>query len=121
AALPEICALAGGAAARLAEVAEGLHVDAARMRENLDATRGQIYASAVAAALARHIGARPAHERVEAASRRAVAQTRHPRDAPAGDADVRAHIPDLDRLFRPEGGIGLAEALVDRVLSRRPQ
>jgi 3-carboxy-cis,cis-muconate cycloisomerase len=118
--LPQICALAGGAAAHAAHVLEGLEVDAARMRRNLELSGGQIYAAAVTAALAHELGARPAHERVAAACRRAAAEGRHLRAVLIEDADVRARLSDaeLDRLFDPDGAVGAAEALIDRVLEK---
>ena len=119
--LPEICALAGGAVDRMARVLAGLVVDPARMRANLEATRGQIYAGAVAMALAPHLGASAARRRVEAACRAALASGRHLREVVAEDAELRAHLSDrdLDRLFDPEHTIGPAEAQVDRVLRSR--
>ncbi|HKA90329.1 MAG TPA: 3-carboxy-cis,cis-muconate cycloisomerase [Haliangiales bacterium] len=117
--LPEICALAGGATAQLAHVLEHLEVDAGRMRRNLDATGGQIYAGTVAASLAPHVGALPAQRLVADGCRRAVAEGRHLRDVLRDVAEVRAHVPDLDRLFDPAHAIGLAEAEVDRVLANR--
>ncbi|MGA2129690.1 MAG: hypothetical protein ABSG76_26455 [Xanthobacteraceae bacterium] len=48
--------LASGALQEGRRLAEGLVVDAERMRVNLDATRGLIFADAVAARLARHLG-----------------------------------------------------------------
>jgi 3-carboxy-cis,cis-muconate cycloisomerase len=119
--LPEIFLLAGGAAAHVAEVLEGLELDPARMRQNLEATGGQIYAGALAIALAPHLGAATARERVEQACRRAAAEGRHLREVVAADAELRALLPDaeLDRLFDPARAVGPAAALVQRVL-RRP-
>ena len=50
-ALPEALVLAAGVVDKLASVLEGLEVDAARMRANLDVSRGQIMAEAVMMAL----------------------------------------------------------------------
>src|SRR5262249_34887796 len=72
-AVPDAFIRSGGLAAKLAHVLEGLEVDEARMRRNLDATGGAIMAEAVMMALARTIGHEPAHESVTAASRRAAA------------------------------------------------
>jgi 3-carboxy-cis,cis-muconate cycloisomerase len=121
--LPEICTLAGGALSQLVEVAGGLSVDAERMRQNLDQGNGQVFASAVAMALAAHLGARPAHELVEKAARRATEQRRHLLVVLAEDPAVTQHldVAELDRLFDPAGAVGLAESLVDRALAaRRP-
>ena len=117
--LPEICMLSAGALAHMADVVEGLEVDAARMRENLDVTRGLILAEAVSVALAPKIGKAPAHQLVEDACRQAVEQHQHLRDVLGKDARITAHLSaaDLDRLFDPENYLGLAEQLVDRVLA----
>jgi 3-carboxy-cis,cis-muconate cycloisomerase len=117
--LPEICGLAGGAAAQMVNVVAGLEVDAARMRANLDVTRGQIFAGAAAAALAQR-GAASAHAIVERACRRAVAEGRHLREVLGAEPDVKSLLSDadLDRLFDPAAAVGLAETLVDRVVNR---
>mgnify|MGYP003694090181 CR=1 FL=1 len=62
-----------GALAAIVDIAEGLEVDAARMRQNLDATKGLIMAEAVTMALAEKIGKSDAHHLIEAASKKAVA------------------------------------------------
>src|SRR5215510_7281399 len=49
---PALCLVTSGALAAVLDIAEGLEVDAARMRKNLEATGGQIMAEAVAMALA---------------------------------------------------------------------
>ena len=56
--------LAAGVVDKLAAVLEGLEVDAARMRANLDVSRGQIMAEAVMMALGRSLGHERAHELV---------------------------------------------------------
>ena len=115
--LPEIALLAGGAVAQIAQLLDGLEVDAARMRENLDATGGQIYAGAVAIALTR-AGMVSAHAAVEKACRRAAAERRPLREVLAEDAEIRGRLGDaeLDRLFDPANAVGLAAALVERML-----
>lgn len=121
--LPEICTLAAGALAHMAQVLEGLEIDPARMSRNLDTTQGQILAEAVMMALAGRIGRLPAHHLVEQASRRAGEQGRHLREVLADDPEVQAQLSpdDLRRLFDPGHYIGLAEALVGRVLAARSQ
>jgi 3-carboxy-cis,cis-muconate cycloisomerase len=117
--LPEICMLAAGALAHMAETIEGLETDAVRMRENLDVTRGLILAEAASLALAHRIGRPAAHQLVEEACRLAVEQDKHLRDVLAKDVRVTEHLTaaDLGRLFDPEKYLGLAEQLVDRVLA----
>jgi 3-carboxy-cis,cis-muconate cycloisomerase len=68
-ALPQIFGLASGALQEGRRLAEGLVVNAERMRINLDVTGGMIFADAAAARLAPHLGREAAHALVEEASR----------------------------------------------------
>ena len=78
--LPSLLLVTSGALAAIVDIAEGLEVDAARMRINLDATDGLIMAEAVTMALAEKIGKSEAHHLVEAASKKAVAEKKDLRD-----------------------------------------
>ncbi|HEU0081381.1 MAG TPA: 3-carboxy-cis,cis-muconate cycloisomerase, partial [Bradyrhizobium sp.] len=71
--LPTLLLVTSGALAAIVDIAEGLEVDADRMRQNLDTTRGLIMAEAATFALAEKIGKRDAHHLVEAASKKAAA------------------------------------------------
>jgi 3-carboxy-cis,cis-muconate cycloisomerase len=119
--LPEICALAAGALAQAVVVVEGLHVDAARMAQNLDLTHGLILAEAVAMALAEKLGKAQAHALVEEASSRSISAKQPLRETLAADARVTAHLSgaDLERLTDPRHYLGQAERLVARVLAAR--
>ena len=68
--LPSLLLVTSGALAAIVDIAEGLEVDVARMRINLDATNGLIMAEAVTMALAEKIGKSEAHRLVEAAAKR---------------------------------------------------
>jgi 3-carboxy-cis,cis-muconate cycloisomerase len=120
-ALPELCLLAAGALRQTADTMEGLEVDAARMRSNLEATHGLIFAEAVTMALAEKVGKLQAHDLVEHASRRAAKEKRHLRDVLAADVAVTPHLsgPDLDRLFEPKSYLGATSDFIDRVLKAR--
>ena len=97
---------------------EGLEVDPARMRRNLDATRGLISAEAVMMALAPFVGRQEAHHLVADACRTALAEERHLLDILCAAPAVTAHLaPErLEALLEPESYTGLAGAFVDRVL-----
>jgi len=71
--LPTLLLVTSGALAAIVDIAEGLEVDVARMRANLDTTGGLIMAEAVTMALAEKLGKSDAHHLVEAASKKAVA------------------------------------------------
>ena len=60
-ALPEIFNLCAGALDRMIELMAGLQVDGARMRANLDLTKGLVMAEAVSVALAPRVGKSRAH------------------------------------------------------------
>lgn len=119
--LPELCALAAGALRQIADTIDGLELDPARMRTNLDATHGQILAEAAAMALAVRIGRAQAHEIVQRASRRASETGRRLHDVLGEDPSVAANLPprDLAAIFEPRNYLGQSVAFVDRVLSER--
>ena len=116
--LPEIFRLTAGALHQVATIVPHLEVDAARMRRNLDATHGLIFAEAVTIALASHIGKSAAHTLVEAASRQALESGKHLREVLGQKQAVTELLTsdELDRLFVPENYFGVAEELVDRVI-----
>jgi adenylosuccinate lyase/3-carboxy-cis,cis-muconate cycloisomerase len=119
-ALPQAFILCGGVLDKLALVLEGLEVDAARMRANLDFTRGQIMAEAVMMALARELGHEPAHALVLAASRRAEAEGRDLADVLGEEPDVAARLApaELARLMDPSAYLGLAAKSAEAVATR---
>jgi 3-carboxy-cis,cis-muconate cycloisomerase len=117
--LPEVFLLASGAVFQMRNVIEGLHVDAERMRANLDATGGLVYAEAVSAALANKIGRNTARQLVENACRRAVEERRHLQEAAAGDAEIAKLLSatELKSLFDPHEHVRAAARLVDQSLA----
>src|SRR5712672_3263362 len=121
--LPMLQLVTSGALAATVDIAEGLEVDVARMRVNLDATHGLIMAEAVTMALAEKIGKSDAHHLVEAASKRAVAQKRDLRDVLAKDPAVTAHlsVERIAELFEPMAYQGVSQALIDRLLASLDQ
>jgi len=117
--LPTLQLVTSGALSAIAEIAEGLDIDATRMRANLDMTQGLVMAEAVAMALAEKIGKGEAHHIVEAASRKAIETRRHLRSVLAEDTRVTTHIDTdtLESLFDPMAYQGVAQTLIDRLLA----
>jgi 3-carboxy-cis,cis-muconate cycloisomerase len=120
--LREMACLAAGALDRMRDIVEGLQVDAARMRTNLDLTHGLILGEAVMLALGADLGRLQAHHVVEAASRQAVQENKTLHDVLAQDAAVLriwgATAPQrLSALLDPTHYLGDAGAAVDRVLA----
>jgi 3-carboxy-cis,cis-muconate cycloisomerase len=121
--LPLLQLVTSGALASTVDIAEGLEVDIARMRVNLDATRGLIMAEAVTMALAERIGKSEAHHLMQAASNRAAVENTHLRAVLSKHPDIGAHVSEekLDQLFEPMAYQGVAQILIDRQLTSLDQ
>ena len=119
-ALPQIFMLTSGALMHAVVIAQGMTVDTARMRQNLDLSGGLILAEALSAALAQRLGRAAAHELVERACAAAIAQGRTLIDVLANEPRVSDGLDraSLDRLLDPANYLGDAPDAVNRVLAR---
>lgn len=119
--LPEIVRLTAGALHHLTSAAAELEIDPERMRQNLDATRGMIFAEAVTMALAEKMPRAEAHELIRLACQRAIATRRELRSVLAQEPIVKKTLSnsELDRLFAPGNYLGVTDQLIDRVLASR--
>ena len=117
--LPELCGLVSGALQQALLAVPGLEVDSARMRSNLDMTRGLLLAEAVSIALAQRIGRDKAHHLIEQCCRQAIAEQRHLREVLGEHAEVGAQLSaaELDRLLDPTHYLGQAQRWVARALA----
>ncbi len=117
--LPEILELTAGSLATMLRVVQGLEVDAARMRTNLSASNGLIFAERVSFRLAEAMGREAAHELVTRASIRVRDEKRSLREVLAEEPAVTKAIParELDALFDPAQALGVTGAFIDRVLA----
>jgi 3-carboxy-cis,cis-muconate cycloisomerase len=118
-ALPQAFLLTHGAVLHARAIAEGLVVDPARMRRNLDATGGLIVAEAVMMGLAPHLGREAAHHVVKHACDVALKSGGSLADALQQEGTVTQK---LDRaaillLTDPANYLGSADAFIDRVLA----
>jgi 3-carboxy-cis,cis-muconate cycloisomerase len=110
---------AGGAAAAMAEVAEGLEVDVERMRKNIEATHGAIFAERAVMLLGASLGRDSAHKLVQEAGRKSSSQGRRLAEVLREMPEVKRVLDSkmLDELERPEDYLGVAEALRKRLLA----
>jgi 3-carboxy-cis,cis-muconate cycloisomerase len=117
--LPQIVRLSGGALHHLAEMLPNLEVDPQRMRQNLEASQGLIFAEAVSMALAEKIGKMPAHQFVEAACKKALVESRPLQQVLHEESGLRGHLTpaELERLFDARNYLGSAEEFIDRILA----
>ena len=111
-ALPQLFGLASGALREARTLAEGLTVDPERMRGNLDATRGLLFADAAAARLAPTVGREAAHRVVEQAAAEVLAGSESLRDVLS-----RMVSEPLDAAFDLSPAIAAAMPWVDRALT----
>jgi len=107
---------AGGAAAGARELLAGLEIDTARMRRNLDLTRGVVMAERVTYAAAGRIGLVEARRLVTAAAERTAAEDVTFRRALAEAEGLGLRPDEIDAALDPAAGLEAAAALVDRVL-----
>jgi len=116
-ALSGALAATGGAAAAIAGALEGLEVDEARMRANLDLTGGQVVAERIALLLTGRLGRTAARALVRDASLRANESGRPLAEELAGpDPGLTAE--EIQSALEPTTYLGSAGPLVDRALAR---
>ncbi|HEU0203878.1 MAG TPA: adenylosuccinate lyase family protein [Burkholderiaceae bacterium] len=120
-ALPESFILTAGALYQAKFMLDGLIVDDKKMAENLGVSKGLIVAEAVMMGLAPHIGRQEAHDVVYDACRTVneqggtLAEVLAAMPAVASRLDRAA----IERLTDPANYLGVAPAMVDRVIANR--
>jgi 3-carboxy-cis,cis-muconate cycloisomerase len=114
AALPALFRYTACAVERVGAALDGLQVDAARMRQNLDRSDGLIMAEALAVRL----GGRDGHRLVGEACRRVAEEGITLREAAAADERIREVVSpqELAVLLDPEHYLGSTDLLIDRAL-----
>ena len=117
--LPETICLMAGALKQTRFVLEGLEVDEARMRENIDMTHGLVMSEAVMMGLGPFIGREYAHDLVYDICRDAVKSGRQLLDLLAEHPEIKRHVdrPALERMCDPANYLGQSGVMVDRVLA----
>ena len=118
--LPEAFCLMAGALKQSRYVLEGLEVEAAQMRANIDITGGLVMSEAVMMGLGRHIGREVAHDLVYDICRVAAKDKRPLLDLLSECPEITRHLDRaaLAALCDPANYLGQSGVMVDRVLSR---
>ncbi len=118
-ALPQAFVLTHGALLHARTIAEGMVVDAERMRTNLDITHGLIVAEAVMMGLAPHLGRGEAHHVVKHACDVALADRIPLADALERDPAVASRLDRaaIEELIDPSRYLGSTDAFIDRILA----
>ena len=117
--LPEAFCLMAGALKQSRSVLEGLQVDAAAMRRNIDMTDGLVMSEAVMMGLGHHLGREAAHDLVYDLCREAIAQKKPLLDLLAAHPDISRHVDRaaLQAMLDPANYLGQSGHMVDRVLA----
>jgi len=117
--LPEIFCLMAGALKQTKFVLAGLEVDAARMRANIDITKGLVMSEAVMMGLGPCIGREYAHDLVYELCRAALKDNRPLIELLAEHAEISRHVSraKLEEFCDPANNLGQAGHMVDRVLA----
>ncbi|CAH0994400.1 3-carboxy-cis,cis-muconate cycloisomerase [Emticicia aquatica] len=113
--LTEIMLLTAGTVERSIELIESLELDKTKMLQNLELTKGLIYAENVSLELAKKIGKSDAHELVEKACKLAISADKHLKEVLQ---DLKVDLPNIDELFNPENSIGLSLEIIDEILDK---
>ncbi len=118
--LPEAFCLMAGALKQARFVLEGLEVDAAQMRANIDMTGGLVMSEAVMMGLGTYIGREYAHDLVYDICRVAVKEKRPLLDLLCEHPEINKHLDRaaLAKLCDPANYLGQSGVMVDRVLSK---
>src|SRR5438445_563667 len=119
--LPHACVLIDEMLARTAEIFRTLRIYPDRMKENLEATKGQVMAEAVMIALvSKGIGRQEAHKLVREAAQKARAKEIHLRDALLAEPKVTKLLSkkEIEAAMDPNAYLGESFAIVDAVVKR---
>jgi len=102
----------------LGRVLDGLEVDTARMRENLESSRGLFFSQRVLLALTDRLGSREkAYALVQAAAMEAWRERRPLREVLVSHAPGMLSVAELDRIFDLEAFLGELDPVFERVLA----
>lgn len=109
----------GLALASMADVAESLTVDVERMKFNIAATRGLVFAERASMLLGKKTGRDRAHQLLKEASAKALSSKRNLNEILAEMPEITAHLrgADLRDLENPEHYLGSAEEFRRRLLT----
>ncbi|MEA2977044.1 MAG: 3-carboxy-cis,cis-muconate cycloisomerase [Alphaproteobacteria bacterium] len=116
---PALALVVSGGLQAVVDIAEGMEIDGARMRSNLDLAQGLIMAEAVSMGLAAKIGKADAHQLVEELAKKAIAEKRNLQEVMSEDPRIAAQLSasDLAKLFEPMAYQGAAQTFIDRLVT----
>jgi 3-carboxy-cis,cis-muconate cycloisomerase len=117
--LPEIILVTAGALHHLTQMLGAMEVHTGRMLDNLQSTKGLIFAEAISTALIEKLGKSAAHQFVELLCKKAVVEKRPLKELLLEDSATSGHLSatEIGRLFDAPSYLGSAGVFADRVLA----
>lgn len=118
--LRDLVRLTGGSAHRMAVTLENLSINATKMAENLDLTRGNVMSERILLKLTEQLGRTVAHELVREATLRSTAESSTLADELIKEEVFRekftAH--EIEELFDPATYLGSAQSIIDTAIAQ---
>jgi 3-carboxy-cis,cis-muconate cycloisomerase len=113
--LKELHLLSAGALEKCLDLMQHLEVDAERMLQNVELTKGLIYAENVSLALAKTMGKLNAHEWVEKACKQAIKSGLHLMEV---CKQLNIEVENLESLFDPKQSIGNSIEIIQVIVQK---
>ncbi len=113
--MEQLMGLTAGSLEKTIDLIQNLEVDTDRMLANLEITHGLIYAELIALELSKTMGKIQAHELIQKACATAIKKGIHLKEVLT---DMKLEIPQLERLFKPEGAIGNSVAWTEAIIKK---
>jgi 3-carboxy-cis,cis-muconate cycloisomerase len=113
--LVQIMELTGGCLEKSVDLVSNLEVNSERMLQNLEITKGLIYAENVSLALTPKMGKISAHEFIEKSCKLALVKNKHLKDILI---ESKIEIQNLEALFDPRNSIGNSESIVEEIITK---
>lgn len=113
-ALTQLMNLTAGSLEKSVDVITNLEVNEERMLQNIEITKGLIYAEIVSLQLSKSIGKMPAHEAVKKACKQAISEGKHLKQI---IIETHPEIDNIDELFYPENAIGNSIKWVEKIIN----
>jgi 3-carboxy-cis,cis-muconate cycloisomerase len=115
---PALALVTSGALSAVVDIANGLEIDAERMRANLELSGGRIMAEAVSFALAEKFGKAAADKLVRELCQRASKERRPLKDLLLADLGVKSQFStaEIEKMFIPLTYQGSAQVFIDRLV-----
>ena len=109
----QLMGLTAGSLEKTVDLIRNLEIDQHKMKQNLELTRGLIYAENVSLALTPLLGKDKAHQWVQKACQQAIKSNSHLKDILVASGYA---LPNLEELFNPELSIGNSQEMINEVL-----